>query len=72
MPRKLWVASFVSLLLLFASINSATAAIKAGTKCVKLGQTSIVSGKKYTCVKSGKKLVWNKGVAVKPTPHFLG
>ena len=30
---------------------------------------SKVSGKKYTCVKSGKKLVWDKGVVVKtPTP----
>ncbi len=68
MPRKLWVASFVSFVLLFPSINSATAAIKAGTKCAKLGQTSIVSGKKYTCVKSGKKLVWNMGVLVVPKP----
>jgi hypothetical protein len=36
-----------------------------------LGKTSTSSGIKYTCVKSGKKLVWNKGVAVKkvtPTP----
>lgn len=70
MPRKLWVVSLVSLLLLFSSVNSATAVVKAGAKCTKLGQTSIVSGKKYTCVKSGKKLVWNKGVrlAIKPTP----
>lgn len=68
MPRKLWVASFLSFVLLFASSNSATAAIKAGTKCVKLGQTSVVGGKKFTCVKSGKKLVWNKGVAVAPKP----
>lgn len=70
MPRKLWVASLVSLLLLFSSVNSATAVVKAGAKCTKLGQTSIISGKKYTCVKSGKKLVWNKGVmvAIKPTP----
>lgn len=70
MPHKLWVASFVSLVLLFASVNSATATIKAGTKCVKLAQTSVFAGKKYTCIKSGKKLVWNKGVTftIKPTP----
>ncbi len=47
----------------------ATAAIKPGTTCKKVGQTSTSVGVKYTCVKSGKKLVWNKGVAVpKPTP----
>ncbi len=75
MPHKFWLAGSVSLVLLFASVGTATtatAATKAGTKCAKLGQTSIVSGKKYTCVKSGKKLVWNKGVLVapKPTPTF--
>ena len=47
------------------------AAPKAGTKCTKAGSTSTAGGKKFTCVKSGTKLVWNKGVAVKkasPTP----
>ena len=54
----------------------ASAAVKPGTKCTKLGQTSTSAGIKYTCVKSGKNLMWNKGVAVKkaapvptPTPH---
>jgi hypothetical protein len=51
----------------------ATAAPKPGTACKKVGQTSTSAGIKYTCIKSGKKLVWNKGVAVKkatpsPTP----
>ena len=39
---------------------------KAGAKCTKIKATSVVKGKKYTCIKSGKKLIWNKGVAVKP------
>ena len=43
----------------------ATAAVKPGTKCAKQGQTSTSAGIKYTCVKSGNKLVWNKGVSVK-------
>ena len=43
----------------------AVAAVKAGTTCGKVGTTSISSGKKFTCVKSGKKLVWDKGVTVK-------
>jgi len=67
------------LMLLAASLTLAliqplaNAAVKPGTKCTKLGQTSTSAGTKYTCVKSGKNLVWNKGVAVKkaapvPTP----
>lgn len=43
------------------------ASAKAGAACSKAGLTSIVFGKKYTCVKSGKKLVWNKGTAVPKT-----
>ena len=41
------------------------AAVKAGSSCTKLGLTSTVSGKKYTCIKSGKKLIWDKGVVIK-------
>lgn len=37
---------------------------KAGVPCSKLGVSKTYSGKKYTCVKRGKKTVWNKGVAV--------
>jgi len=48
---------------------TAFGAVKAGTPCNKAGSTSIASGKKYTCVKSGKKLIWSKGVVIaKPTP----
>ena len=53
----------VILLSMAAPVNAA--APKAGASCSKLGQTSSSSGIKYTCVKSGKKLVWNKGVSVK-------
>ena len=58
----------------FPQANAATA--KAGVKCTKLKATSIVKGKKFTCIKSGKNLVWDKGVKVKtlvtkpsPTPN---
>ncbi len=37
---------------------------KAAETCSKAGSTAINAGKKFTCVKSGKKLVWNKGVKV--------
>ena len=65
----------LSLTLVFALVApmNATAAIKAGASCKKAGQTSTFAGKKFTCVKSGKKLVWNKGAAVaKPVAGCAG
>ena len=44
---------------------------KAGSSCPRQGVTQIYNGLKFTCIKSGKKLVWDKGVAVKvnaPSP----
>lgn len=44
-------------------------AVKAGSTCTKVGNTAIAAGKTFTCIKLGKKLVWNKGVvALKPKP----
>jgi hypothetical protein len=62
------VAIAVTLLLTLAGpVQAATP--KAGAKCPKAGSTANAAGKKFTCVKSGTKLVWNKGVAIKkPTP----
>jgi hypothetical protein len=59
----------VTLLLCFSLVTPTSyAAVKAGTKCTKAGATATASGKKFTCVKSGTRLVWNKGVAVKAAP----
>ena len=48
---------------------------KAGAICSKQGITKTHQGNKFTCIKSGKKLVWSKGVEIKkaspvskPTP----
>ena len=69
MKRTHFISMVVASLALSLLGPSAIAAVKAGGSCKKLGQTSINSGKKYTCIKRGNKLVWNKGVAVaKPTP----
>lgn len=38
---------------------------KSGAKCSKAGLTQTVSDKKFTCVKKGSKLIWNKGVGIK-------
>jgi len=64
MQRKSHLALAIVVLLSLSSPVYA-AAPKAGSKCTKVGQTSTSAGIKYTCVKSGKKLVWNKGVALK-------
>jgi len=62
----------LTVLVLVSSPLQASAAVKAGATCTKAGTISTVKGIKYTCVKSGKKLVWNKGVkvvvAATPTP----
>jgi hypothetical protein len=55
-------------LVLAVSLLGATpaeAAVKAGSKCAKVGATATSAGKKFTCIKSGGKLVWNKGVTIK-------
>jgi len=44
---------------------STAAAPKPGSKCSKLGAKELVGGMTFTCVKSGKKQVWSKGV---PSP----
>ena len=41
------------------------AGVKAGAKCSKAGATALSDGKKFTCIKSGIRLIWNKGITVK-------
>jgi len=61
----------VAALLSFTLAAPAHAVVKAGSKCTKLNATSTVSGRKYTCIKSGGKLVWNKGVLVKKSEDLM-
>ena len=57
---------FVALLLALSLMTAPSfAAVKAGAKCTKAGATATAAGKKFTCVKSGTRLVWNKGVRTK-------
>jgi hypothetical protein len=57
----------VVLALLVSTIEvSASAAVKAGTNCTKAGVKKVdTAGKTLTCLKVGKKLIWNKA-AVNP------
>lgn len=58
MRKVIVVLTAFSLLLLPTSANAA--APKAGAKCAKLNQSQSAGGSKFTCVKSGGKLVWRK------------
>jgi hypothetical protein len=63
--RMRLIALLVITPLLFSSqLSTSHAAAKAGAKCQKVGIKSVVGAKTFTCIKSGKKLVWNKGVRV--------
>lgn len=47
--------------------------VKPGIACTKAGTSKVVNGKRYTCIRSGKRLVWSRGVparpvAARPTP----
>jgi len=65
------LVAFLSLLsiTLYLPVIPAHSATKVGAKCTQVGIKSVVGNRTFTCIKSGKKLFWNKGlVIVKPTP----
>ena len=59
-PRTAAVVVFVLFSTILSNPNS-FASIKPGGKCSKVGKMEILGAKKYTCVKSGNKLLWNSG-----------
>jgi polyhydroxybutyrate depolymerase len=61
MNKKL--ITFLSILSLSLTLPLApsVAAVKAGSSCKTAGLTSVATGKTFTCIKSGKKLVWDSG-----------
>jgi hypothetical protein len=61
--RKVLAVLIAVSLLGIAPANAAT--VKAGTKCNKHKATTTIKGMKYTCIRSGGKLVWSQGVLVK-------
>lgn len=61
--RKVLAVLIAVSLLGIAPANATT--VKVGAKCSKHKATTTVNGMKYTCIKSGNRLVWSKGVPVK-------
>lgn len=72
MLKKISTNTLLIVLLTSLGINTSQAALQitAGVKCAKAGQTIVVATKKFTCVKNGKKLVWDKGLTVLSQPIF--
>jgi hypothetical protein len=64
MRIRVLLTSLIVAGLTLSTVQGALAAIKPGSACKKVGQVALESKKVYTCVKSGKKLIWNKGVAI--------
>jgi hypothetical protein len=67
--RKTSAATVVILLGLLPS--QAFAAVKAGSTCSKAGVTTNIADFKFTCTKSGKKLLWSHGVKTIVVPPPL-
>lgn len=74
MKRFIPIALVAAISLITPQQSQGATQAKAGAKCAKVASTQIANGKKFTCIKSGSKLIWNKGVAVatpsstSPTP----
>lgn len=62
------MTTILALLIAILAAPSGSAAVKAGASCKKIGVTAVDSGRRYTCVKQGKKFAWNKGVVIKAAP----
>ena len=60
-PMKKGIAAIIFLLSVSLLPANAATPPKAGSVCTKSGTTKIYMGKKFTCIKVGKKLVWDKG-----------
>ena len=62
--RRFWIFILVMIL---SSPSSSFSVLKIipGASCNKSGSTQIYNGYQFTCIKSGKRLIWNKGAKVK-------
>lgn len=62
MIKRAYISLVIASLFLGLGLYPASAGVKSGSSCKKVGQVVTESGKKFTCVKKGTKLVWDKGV----------
>jgi hypothetical protein len=74
MRHKIYILLFASFIVTPIISQPANALAVAGEKCSKAGESRVIHqwNRKFTCVKAGKKLVWNSGVLiVPPDPEWL-
>ena len=67
---RVYKGILIALIFTFVPVSAISAQkVTPGSACKVLNQKTIYQNKSYTCIKSGKKLVWSKGILViKPTP----
>jgi hypothetical protein len=65
--------AYLSIFTIAVSVTTipAKAAVKEGGICTKAGAKRVSGSKTHTCIKSGKRLIWDKGVAKSPNSHYL-
>lgn len=73
MKKLLFIAAVTSVVMMLTPVGSGAVTKpvtpKTGASCSPIGKSQTIGNKKYTCVKSGKKLVWSKPATLKkPTP----
>ena len=66
MKKRLIALLVITPLLLSSQLSTSHAAAKAGAKCSKVGSKSVVGAKTFTCIKSGNKMIWDKGALQSP------
>jgi hypothetical protein len=72
MRKRLIAFLVITPLLLSSQASTSHASAKAGAKCSKVGSKSVVGSTTFTCIKSGKKLIWDKGMkAIQPVKNDL-
>jgi hypothetical protein len=63
MKKTFGIIVTLTLVATLGIVSAAEAAtVRAGAACNRVGITKTVSSTKFTCIKSGTKLVWNRGV----------
>lgn len=67
--NRIRITALIATVIICASVYESIAADppKTSSACKKTGISQVHNGKQYTCLKSGKKLVWSKGVTVAKT-----
>jgi hypothetical protein len=64
MKRLIPISLLAVISLVVPQQAQSAAKAKSGAKCTVVKSTEVVNGKKFTCIKSGSKLIWNKGVTI--------